>query len=299
MNAKLTPEQIDVLLRPIRPGRVATRDGQSNVEAYDIRAHLTRIFGFGNWDEIAVGSRLLYEEPTTTKAGKDAWKVAYSADRCIRVRDNDGNLLCEHHGSAIGEAIMPDFKRGDCHDFALKKAQSQALKRAAINLGDQFGLSLYRKGSLEPLIGKIVGHDPGTHGDGRATTDMHEPDVVEGYDPDATSDDDEPAAVAPVTESPVQPPIEAPHDAEAYEQPSLEDVPRVPDTVFMVADPQIRKMAVLFGRLGIKERDAKLDHINTTLGTNVASSKELTLDQAKQLITEMEAEADRTGRDGA
>ena len=55
---------------------------------------------------------------------------------------------------------MPDFKRGDAHDMAIKTAETQALKRAAINLGDQFGLSLYKKGSTGPLVRKIVGFVP-------------------------------------------------------------------------------------------------------------------------------------------
>jgi recombination DNA repair RAD52 pathway protein len=37
-------------------------------------------------------------------------------------------------------------------DMAVKTAETDALKRAAINLGDQFGLSLYNNGSLRPII---------------------------------------------------------------------------------------------------------------------------------------------------
>lgn len=88
-------------------------------------------------------------------------------------------------------------------------------------------------------------------------------------------------------------PTPAPTAPEIDEQAPIPDDPR---DRFMVTDPQIRKIAVLFGTLGIKDRDAKIAHINKTLGTNVASSKELTLDQAKQLINQMEAEADRAVR---
>ena len=42
--------------------------------------------------------------------------------------------------------------RGDAHDMAIKTAESQAFKRAAMNLGDQFGLSLYDGGSLKQSI---------------------------------------------------------------------------------------------------------------------------------------------------
>lgn len=280
MTAQLTPEQVDVLLRPIRPGRVAKRDGQSNVEAYDVRAHLTRIFGFGRWDEIAVGSRLLYEEEVELKNGKPGYKVGYSADRCIRVRDQDGNLLCEHHGSAVGEAQMPTFKRGDCHDFALKKAQSQALKRAAINLGDQFGLSLYRKGSTEALIGRVVGHNDDV-GDGRDVPEMHEPDVVEGYDPEALVDDEQPE---PETFD-----DHATHVALAEPEQLPLAEPPPPDAILATA-AQIKAIQTMFGIMGVKDRSAKLHYVSKHGGRTVASSKELTIDEAAKVIDRMQQE---------
>jgi hypothetical protein len=36
--------------------------------------------------------------------------------------------------------------------MAIKTAESDAFKRAAINLGDQFGLSLYNNGSTQPVV---------------------------------------------------------------------------------------------------------------------------------------------------
>jgi hypothetical protein len=175
MMAELTPQQIEVLLRPIKPGRVATRDGLSNVEAYDIRAALTRMFGFGRWDEIAAEpTEILYEQQTETKAGKPAYKVAYRASRRLVIRDQHGEHLCCHDGSAVGESVMPDFKRGDAHDMAIKTAESQALKRAAINMGDQFGLSLYAGGSLAPVVAAVVGFAPPVH----STPQPIEPDVA-------------------------------------------------------------------------------------------------------------------------
>ena len=54
---------------------------------------------------------------------------------------------------------MPDYMIGDAHDMALKTAESGALKRAATNLGDQFGLSLYNDGSMLPLVKRVVGYN--------------------------------------------------------------------------------------------------------------------------------------------
>ena len=280
----LNEQQVAVLLKPIKPGRVAHRDGLSNVEGYEIRAHLNRIFGFGNWDDVAVNPTvLLYEQPTTTKAGKDAFKVGYRAERALVIRDHDGLDVCRYEGSAVGESVMPDFKRGDAHDMAIKTAETQALKRAAVNLGDQFGLSLYAKGSTGALVGKVVGFEP----DG-TVHELHEPDVVEGYDPDV--------AVEPESE---QPPLDG---AARFETPQPPTEPEIaPETdeqlplggesdEFLATDKQIRKVAILFGTIGIKDRTDKLDYINAVLNTNVKSSKELTMAQAGQLIEHMEAE---------
>ena len=151
----LTEQQTTVLLQGIAPSRVAVMDGMSHLEGYDVRAMLTRMFGFCNWDEMALEpTQILYEQETQTRAGKPAFKVAYRASRRVIIRDFEGVHLCHHDGSAVGESIMPDFKRGDAHDMAIKTAESQALKRCAINLGDQFGLSLYNDGSLHPLVRK-------------------------------------------------------------------------------------------------------------------------------------------------
>lgn len=141
----LTEKQINALLGDIKPERVFTDDGGfAHVAAWDVRAMLTRVFGFGGWDEVELRPTvLLYDQETTTRSGKPARKVAYQASRRLVVRTKDGEMLCTHDGSAVGESTMPDFKRGDGHDMAIKTAESQALKRAAINLGTQFGLSLY------------------------------------------------------------------------------------------------------------------------------------------------------------
>jgi hypothetical protein len=40
--------------------------------------------------------------------------------------------------------------------MAIKTAESDALKRAAINIGDQFGLSLYNNGSTTPVVVKTL-----------------------------------------------------------------------------------------------------------------------------------------------
>lgn len=183
----LTDEQIGKLLEAIHPGRVAVLDGLSHLEAYDVRAHLTRIFGFGRWGEKVLDLTELYALPTQTKNGKEAVKVAYRATVRLAVCAPDGTPLAEFDGAAVGESIMPEFKRGDAYDMAVKTSCSQALKRAAIDLGDQFGLSLYRNGSKDPLVIRLYsGHQPG-----QPPAKAVEPDVVpEGQHPDAIGADE-------------------------------------------------------------------------------------------------------------
>jgi hypothetical protein len=205
------------------------------------------------------------------------------------VRDQDGNEVCEHHGSAVGEAQMPSFKRGDCHDFALKKAQSQALKRAAINLGDQFGLSLYRKGLTEALIGKVVGFDAAGQ---EATVEMHEPDVVEDYDPDVADEVDEPEIEVPSVH-PHDPRFDPAVDDAEPEQLPLDDAepPPDPDTTILATPKQVTKIMTLFGVMGgYKEREKKLAYMTKIVGRPIESSKKMTMDEAALVIDQMEKE---------
>jgi recombination DNA repair RAD52 pathway protein len=128
----------------------------SYVESYDVRATMNRIFGFTGWSLIEVTPAVcVFEEKTQTRAGKDAYHVAYRAHLALIIHTPDGDAT--YAGSAVADSIMPDFKRADAHDMALKSAESGALKRAATNLGDQFGLSLYDDGNLNPVVQVVVG----------------------------------------------------------------------------------------------------------------------------------------------
>ncbi|MGA5670111.1 Rad52/Rad22 family DNA repair protein [Streptomyces pseudogriseolus] len=158
----LSDLQISQLLRPVNPDRVG-EDGKgfAHMEAWDIRRHLIRIFGFGGHDTDLLETTLIAETsiPNYQKVGKngqpygkvyEAWTVVYRVAVRLTVKV-DGIQLGHWHGVATGDATHQP-SRADAHDLALKTADSQALKRAATNLGDQFGLSLYNKGSLNPVV---------------------------------------------------------------------------------------------------------------------------------------------------
>lgn len=151
----LTAEQYDTLMKPIRTTRVSQRKqgGKtlSYVEAWEIKAHLTRIFGFGNWDS----EMLEYHHVDTreyVKDGKDMVEVLYSARVRLTVRDRFGNVMATHSEAAVGSASGPASMLGDHHDNALKGGASDALKRCAINWGSQFGLSLYADGATREVV---------------------------------------------------------------------------------------------------------------------------------------------------
>jgi len=143
-------EQISILLGPIHPRRVSSLRGLSYVEGYDIRAELTRVFGFGRWSEETLDQQLICENETTTSKGGKAWYVVYRTRIRLTVKAPDGTEVCSYDGAHIGSSTHPE--RGEAHGNALTNSQTYALRRCAINLGDQFGLGLYNKGSLEPIV---------------------------------------------------------------------------------------------------------------------------------------------------
>lgn len=159
--------QTDALLRPIVPERVS-KDGKgfSHVQAYDVRRRLIEIFGFGGWSGEVTDMALIFEQEVTllkkdykTKqpipgTEYQAWNVAY---RCTY-------RLTIHATSAVyTETATGDSSnhpsRADAHDMAVKTAESQAFKRCAINLGDQFGLSLYNNSGTEAVVGRSLPHE--------------------------------------------------------------------------------------------------------------------------------------------
>jgi recombination DNA repair RAD52 pathway protein len=142
----LNKNQKDQLLKPLNPSRVATRNqagrNLSYLETWDVKAHLIRIFGFGGWSWDVRTAELAFEE----KNEKGQWNVGYKVAGTLYIPC----LHCNYTEAAVGSATLP--QRGEAHDMAIKSGESDALKRAAINLGTQFGLSLYKKGTLEDVV---------------------------------------------------------------------------------------------------------------------------------------------------
>jgi recombination DNA repair RAD52 pathway protein len=135
----LSKPQIEHLFKSIDGRRVKERQGFAYLESWDVIAHLNRVFGFTGHDK-EIEYALVYETERTT--GK--WDVSYSAKCRLIIKDPDGEVVKVSEDVATGQA-QNQPSRGDAHDLAIKSAVSDALKRAAKDLGDQFGLGLYSK----------------------------------------------------------------------------------------------------------------------------------------------------------
>lgn len=153
-----TPKQVEYLLWPINPGRVKQLQGFSHLEAWDVRAHLNRVFGFGSWS-VQTNVEIVYCEERAGKDGQPKWNVGAKAWARLTINSTDGDTVW-YEDVASDESIHPN--RGEAMDNAVKSAASGALKRCAVNLGDQFGLSLYRNGSLAPVVITVTPWDRGT-----------------------------------------------------------------------------------------------------------------------------------------
>ena len=149
----LTAKQIKRLITPVRQSRVEKKQGNTYVPAHEVRAELSRIFGPGNWDSTVHDVQLVYETSfeNAERGNKTYWTVCYRAACTLRIRDYEGNVVAEfteYHA----EENAPQPNRGEAHALALTSVESYALRRAAIGLGDAFGLHLYADGSLAPLV---------------------------------------------------------------------------------------------------------------------------------------------------
>jgi recombination DNA repair RAD52 pathway protein len=153
----LTNEQVQELLKPINPSRVS-KDGKgfAHVEAWDIRRKMNQIFGIGSWSSDVNQMQLVSEREVTGRDGKPRWNVIYRAQCVLRIGEMFGDTA-SYTEWAAGDATNPTL--ADAHDQAIKTAESQAFKRCAINLGDQFGLSLYMNGSTQAVVGEMIGQE--------------------------------------------------------------------------------------------------------------------------------------------
>lgn len=110
----------------------------SYIEGWHAIAEANRIFGHFEWTRETVDLRCVAErERKIGQAQKDGWAVTYTA----RVRVTVDGVTRD--GCGAGHGIGTDL--GECHESALKEAETDAMKRALMTFGNPFGLALYDK----------------------------------------------------------------------------------------------------------------------------------------------------------
>ena len=125
-------EQVDFLKQPIDPKAVSSRQqGKmqlSYLESWYVINEANRIFGFDGWWSETVQLDCVQS---------DEFCVTYIA----KVRVTVGDVIREGVGAGHGKGERVNL--GDKHESAVKEAESDARKRALMQFGNQFGLSLY------------------------------------------------------------------------------------------------------------------------------------------------------------
>ena len=127
-----TKEQTEQLNQPIDPKVVAFRQ-QGNMqlaylESWYVINEANRIFGFDGWSSETIQLDCVQS---------DEFCVTYIA----KVRVTIGDVIREGVGAGHGKG--KNVNLGDKHESAVKEAESDARKRAFMQFGSQFGLSLY------------------------------------------------------------------------------------------------------------------------------------------------------------
>ena len=111
------PRQQEILLKGINPQRISQRKGGggralSYLEAWDVKAHLIRVFGFGGFSSDVLTAVLMFEDQVGSN-----WNVGYKVILRLTVGD------ATYTEAAVGSANLP--QRGEAHDMAVKTAESR------------------------------------------------------------------------------------------------------------------------------------------------------------------------------
>ncbi|MBG0560700.1 Rad52/Rad22 family DNA repair protein [Actinoplanes aureus] len=317
MRLQLTAEQHAKLLEELPQFRVRELRGQSHLEAWDVRRTLIRIFGFGGFDIETKKKEVVaqIEHPPTNPGGRSRWSVVYTAEIRLTIKNPDGSVGAVYEDGASGDSQnQPSL--GDAHDQALKTALSQGLKRCAVNLGDQFGLSLYNGGKTKAVVNRTLVGGPGAAAPADLPADeapvqgepepQHDAPASEpetsatqaaGSAADqlaeqiaAASDKDQLGAawkaIGAATNAQAITVEQRNHLQEAWKRRKAEVLPKNPGN-----DAARRHMMALFGQVGLAdkaERDARMAYVVDAVQRDVASTNDLTDAEVRAVIGRLE-----------
>ncbi len=134
MSMNLTKAQVNALNQPIDKNNVAFRSGGGSLklaylESWHVIREANRIFDY-DWSSETIRMDLVHADLNC---------VTYIA----KVRVIVNGIVKEGIGAGHGRG--KNVPEGDKHESAVKEAESDARKRALMQFGNQFGLSLYDK----------------------------------------------------------------------------------------------------------------------------------------------------------
>lgn len=151
----ITDQQMKALMGSLNPSRIARRSqggrSLSYLEGWDVKATLIRVFGFGGFDSEVIETKIVDIE----RIPSDDPRNTTSHEQVIVLAQVSLRLAIHQTGAVYCETAASSQKGrdvGEVADFAIKTAATDALKRCAINLGTQFGLSLYNNGATADVI---------------------------------------------------------------------------------------------------------------------------------------------------
>lgn len=168
---KLTYDQLRALFADLNPKRVKSRTTpgsskpMSYLEAWDVKAALIRVFGPAGTSWTQQDAQIVQIEKVPkvkwVNGVKEAlpfpenfnWQITAQVRGTLTIHQTGAS----YGGVAVCTQVGSTF--GDVADFAMKTADSDALKRGAIFLGTQFGLSLYDDGSTTDIVRMSMAED--------------------------------------------------------------------------------------------------------------------------------------------
>ena len=169
MTLNLTKNQLSALMADLNPKRIKSRTQSgrslSYLESYDVKATLIRVFGCGGFSADVVDTQILKIETDIPKRGGGTTAFRVTAMSTVRLTIHGNDVVDGEVIRSIGHdvtytetavASQAGADPGEVADFAVKTAESDALKRCATYLGTQFGLSLYADGQTQDVVRVVL-----------------------------------------------------------------------------------------------------------------------------------------------
>lgn len=139
-------EQLKALEAPLAHEHVSQRKqgtfNLSYIEGWHAIEEANRIFGFASWTREIPDLRCVDESQYTTSKGAKSNRCSYIATVRITVYTEAGVFPIVREGTGAGHGFG---SLGEAHESASKEAETDAMKRALMTFGNQFGLALYDK----------------------------------------------------------------------------------------------------------------------------------------------------------